>query len=98
MRPYRVVTGPDVADVVRGLHPELKRSVRSALAALSRDPALGDPLSGELEALSRYRVRRFRVVYAVDRGERVLRVVAVGPRRNVYEELADSRRGRRPPA
>lgn len=82
---------PDVAAVVRQLPPDLKRGVRAALRALSEDPGLGEPLRGELEGLWKYRVRRFRIVYAVDRRRGRLRIMAIGHRRAVYEELAGSR-------
>ena len=36
-----------------------------------------------------YRVRRFRIVYAIDHKARVIRLMAVGHRRHVYEELSD---------
>jgi hypothetical protein len=41
-------------------------------------------------------VRRFRIVYAFDRGARVLRVFAVGHRRTMYEEVAAAVRTRDP--
>jgi mRNA interferase RelE/StbE len=94
VRRYRLALGPDAADVIRALHPDLKRSIRSALDALGHDPAIGEPLRGELEGLWRYRVRRFRIVYALDRPAHLIQVVAVGPRRSIYEELAEARRQR----
>lgn len=92
---YRVVIGPAPAEDIRALHPELKRSIRSALRALGDDPSLGEPLRGELEGLWRYRVRRFRIVYGLDRSSRTLRVVAVGHRERIYEALAEARRRER---
>ena len=80
-----------VADVIRRLHPDLKRSVRNALRALGDDPSKGSPLRRELEGLWKFRVRRFRVVYAVDRSRRIIQVVAVGHRRTIYEELSEGR-------
>jgi mRNA interferase RelE/StbE len=38
--------------------------------------------------LWKYRVRRFRIAYAIDRNARVICIMAVGHRRQVYEELA----------
>ena len=38
---------------------------------------------------SKYRVRRFRVVYAVHQKTRIIRLMAVGHRRSVYEELTE---------
>lgn len=87
---------PKVAEVIRSLPPDVKRAVKAALRALSADPAAGEPLRGELEGLMKYRVRRYRIVYEVVRAGRVLRVLAVGHRRAVYEELAEAlRRGSR---
>ena len=94
MSRYRLVIAPEVAAVIRALHPDLKRSVRSALDAIGDAPSIGEPLRGELAGLWRYRVRRFRIVYALDRSARVVRVVAVGPRRSIYEDVAASRRNR----
>ena len=44
--------------ILRHLPPELKRPIKSALQALGRDPALGEPLQRVLEGLWKYRVRR----------------------------------------
>jgi len=94
MAGYRPDIPPHVADVIRNLPPEVKRAVKAAIRALSDEPGVGEPLQRELDGLWKYRVRRFRVVYAVDRRRRVLRIIAVGHRRVVYEELADLARRR----
>jgi len=85
---------PDVADTVRHLSPDLKRGVRAALRALSVNPREGVALVRDLTGKWRYRVRRYRIVYEIDSRARLLRVVAVGHRRHIYEELAS--RLRRP--
>ena len=95
MAGYRPDIPPHVAEVIRHLPPEVKRGIRAAIRALSNDPALGEPLQRELEGLLKYRLRRFRIVYAVDRPRRIMRIIAVGHRRRVYEELADIVRRRR---
>ena len=77
---------PHVAEVLRHLPPEVKRGVKGAIRALARDPNLGAPLLRELKGLWKYRVSRFRVVYSIDRRHRVLRILAVGHRRQIYEE------------
>jgi len=92
---FRPDIPPHVAEVIRHLPPDLKRSVKAALRALSADPDTGDPLVRELEGFWKYRVRRFRIVYAIDRQRRVLRIMAVGHRRRVYEEVAELIRKKR---
>ena len=88
MPAYELKIPRHVAEIIRHLPPDLKRAIKGALQALGRDPALGEPLLRELEGLWKYRVRRFRIVYSVDRGKRVVRVFAVGHRRTIYETVA----------
>ena len=92
MAVFRPDIPPHVADVIRHLPPDLKRSVKQALGALSLDPFSGEPLLRELKGLWKYGVRRFRIIYDIDRQERIIRIFAVGHRREVYEELAEQMR------
>ena len=84
--------------LVRNLHPILKRRIRAALSDLLSDPTCGKPLKGELEGYWTLRVGRHRIVYRPDADG--LEIVAIGPRRTIYEEAARSmlkrRRRRRP--
>jgi mRNA interferase RelE/StbE len=76
---------PDpVAALIRGLHPDLKRKVRSALRDIVADPGIGKLLRDELAGLRSCRVSRFRIVYRA--AGAVIEIVAVGPRRTIYEE------------
>jgi mRNA-degrading endonuclease RelE of RelBE toxin-antitoxin system len=88
----RVALLPEVADVLRRLPPEPKRKVHAALAALRRDPDLGEPLQRELAGMRRIRVGQLRIVYR--RSPAGLDVVAIGPRRTVYMELERAARAR----
>ncbi len=84
---FRPDIPPHVAEVIRSLHPDLTRSVKAAVRAIAADPECGVPLLREFDGLWKYRVRRFRIVYAIDRKARVIHLMAVGQRRYVYEEL-----------
>jgi mRNA interferase RelE/StbE len=95
MAGYRPDIPPRIADVIRHLPPEVKRGVKAALRALSGGSATGEPLQRELEGLLKYRVKRYRIVYALNRQRKIIRILAVGHRRAVYEELADHVRRRR---
>ena len=74
----------DVAALIRGLHPDLKRKVRSALGDIAGDPAIGKRLRDELEGLRGCRVSRYRIVYRVSGA--AIELVAVGPRRTIHQE------------
>lgn len=76
----------DVAKLVRGLHPGIKRKVRAVLDQIVGDPEAGKPLRDSLEGLRSARVGRIRVIYRVTSSD--IDIVAVGPRRTIYEETA----------
>jgi mRNA interferase RelE/StbE len=87
VNPFRPDIPPHVAEVIRSLHPDLKRSIKAAVRGIATDPEYGEPLMRELDGLWKYRVRRFRIVYAIDRKSRVIRLIAVGHRQSIYENL-----------
>jgi mRNA interferase RelE/StbE len=89
MAVYRPVIPSDIAEIIRHLPPELKRGIKHALRSLSADPFSGTPLIGELAGLWRIKVKRFRVVYQLDRKSRAIRIFAVGHRRKIYDEAAE---------
>ena len=89
----KLVISPAAADVIRHLPPSVKRGVKQAIRAIAADPDCGEPLQRELAAYRKYKVRRFRIVYAIDRRRRTVRILAVGPRSTIYEEVAERLRG-----
>jgi mRNA interferase RelE/StbE len=92
MAVYRPDIPPHVAEMIRHLPPELRQSIKRAVRSLSADPFAGAPLIGELAGLWSFKVRRFRIIYELDRKARVLRIFAISRRREVYEQLADQLR------
>ena len=85
MGPFRLRVPGHLRDLIDGLHPELKRKIRAGLDAVRREPMAGKELRDELVGLRSVRIGRFRVVYRVVSG-RMLDLVAIGPRRTIYEE------------
>ena len=92
MAVYRPDIPPHVAEIVRHLPSDIKRSIKQALRSLSANPFSGTPLIRELSGLWSFKVRRFRIIYELDRKARLIRIFAIGHRREVYEELADRMR------
>ena len=74
-----------VADMIRGMHPDLKRKVRSALKLILENPSSGKPLKEELTGLSSYRIGRIRIIYRPT-ARRIIEIVAIGPRKSIYRE------------
>ena len=98
MEPYRLRVPDRIAELVRGLHSELKRKVRAGLDLIRTDLkvragldlirtdlAVDKELRDELAGLRSLRVGRFRSVYRVA-ARRLIDLVAIGPRRTIYQE------------
>ncbi len=84
-RPYALRVPQPLAELISGLHPQLKRKLRAALEKLAAEPQLGKALKAELEGLWSLRVGRYRVIYRIG-ASRQVDLVAFGPRERIYEE------------
>ncbi len=53
---------------------------------LAEDPFyFGKPLKKQFKGLYRYRFENYRVIYAIEKEKLIIKVVAVGHRKNVYK-------------
>jgi mRNA interferase RelE/StbE len=75
-----------LAETIRTLHPNIKRKVRAALDNILENPHSGKALKEELEGLRSFRVGRLRIIYRIPKGKDAIEVIAIGPRRIIYEE------------
>lgn len=81
---YGLRVPDEVAELVRCLHPQLKAGIKAALKNILDDPACGKALKDELDGLRSYRFKRFRIIYKI--AAEGIAIVAIGPRRYIYEE------------
>jgi mRNA interferase RelE/StbE len=83
--PYKIKTSDEIAALIKGIHPLLKKKIRAALTLIVQNPDIGKSLKDELTGLKSYRVSTFRIIY---RGsfQNCIEVIAIGPRKNIYEE------------
>ena len=82
---YKLVVPADIRDLIKTMHPSLKKRVKSSLKMILSDPDSGKALMGELEGLGSFRVSSFRIIYRIKDPEQI-ELVAVGPRERIYEE------------
>ncbi len=83
---YRVRVPPELASVIVSLAPERKRRLRMALRYIEKYPLAGKQLQRELAGYCSYKAKPYRIVYRLE--GKVVRVYAIGHRREVYEVLA----------
>ena len=83
---YRLRVTDEIASLLRKLHPEIKRHIRHALELIIGDPYCGKALKDDLEGVRSFRIKRYRIIYRVVTESRHIEIIAVGPRRNIYQE------------
>ena len=82
---YKIKTSCEIANLVRGIHPHLKKKIRSALTIIAKNPAIGKSLRDELTGLMSYRISTLRIIYQVS-SRQFIELIAIGPRRTIYED------------
>lgn len=83
---YNIFIPPDLAFKMKKLHPELKKSVKSALRYLAENPDAGIPLEKELEGWMKYKVRRYRIIYKLNRKKKIIQIDDFGHREDIYNK------------
>jgi mRNA interferase RelE/StbE len=83
---YRLRISDSILELLRGLHPQIKAQIKAGLKMILSDLYCGKPLKGELERLRSLRVKRFRIIYRLVVEKKEIEIVAIGPRKTIYEE------------
>lgn len=81
---FRLKVTDETAALIRGTHPILRKKIRESLKTILSDPESGKLLKDELQGLKSFQVSRFRIIYRVSK--RHIAIIAIGPRRTIYEE------------
>ena len=89
MKNLRLKFTPEAARLLAKLHPEGKKLIKSGLDELRENPFMGDDLEQELSGFKSLKIKRYRVLYAIDEEGKVIQVYYVGHRRDVYEQFRD---------
>jgi mRNA interferase RelE/StbE len=82
---YKLVVPKDVRELIRKMHPSLKKKVKASLKIILSEPYSGKTLMDELSGLRSFRISSFRIIYRIKEPEQI-ELVAIGPRERIYEE------------
>jgi len=83
---YKFRLPDDIVTLVRKLHPTIKEKIRQALGLIGQNPYSGKALKEELTNLRSFRVRKYRIIYRIFDQDHIIEIVAIGPRKSIYEE------------
>jgi mRNA interferase RelE/StbE len=82
---YKLVVPKDVRELIRTMHPSLKKKVKASLKIILSEPYSGKTLMDELSGLRSFQISSFRIIYRIKEPEQI-ELVAIGPRERIYEE------------
>ncbi len=82
---YKLIVPKDIRELIKKMHPSLKRKIKVSLKMILSEPQSGKALMDELSGLRSFRVSSFRIIYRVREPEKI-ELIAVGPRERIYEE------------
>jgi len=83
---YSVVLSRQAEHFYRKLDEKFKSQVRERLISLEEDAYSGKRLHGDLKGSNSLRVgKNLRIIYKVSEKDKIVYVIAIGPRRSVYE-------------
>ena len=81
----KLVVLKDVRELIRTMHPSLKKKVKASLKIILSEPFSGKTLMDELSGLRSFRISSFRIIYRIKEPEQI-EWVAIGPRERIYEK------------
>ena len=81
----KLVVPGDIQELIRKMHPDLRKKIRASLNMILSEPNSGKALMDELSGLRSMRVSSFRIIYRIRNAEQI-ELVAIGPRDRIYEE------------
>lgn len=82
---YKLVVPRDLRDLIRIMHPSLKKKVKASLKIILDEPLSGKALLDELSGLRSFRISSFRIIYRIKEPE-TIELIAIGPRERIYKE------------
>ncbi len=82
---HKLVVPNDLRELIKTMHPSLKKKVKTSLEIILSEPYSGKALKDELSGLRSFRISSFRIIYKIEEPEQI-ELVAIGPRERIYEE------------
>ena len=87
MKKWKMRFTPEASRLLSKLHPENKRRIKKALGELQQDPYPGKDLQEELSGFKSLRIKKYRVVYNINEKEKIIQILYIGLRGDVYEQF-----------
>ncbi|MCJ7763147.1 type II toxin-antitoxin system RelE/ParE family toxin [Candidatus Bathyarchaeota archaeon] len=82
---YTVLLSRQAEKFYKNLEEKLKAQVRECLIGLEDQAYAGKRLHGDLKENCSLRVGKLRIIYTISEKDKIVYVVAMGPRKTIYQ-------------
>lgn len=81
---YTIVISPRAQKRLKPISKLYKGAIKEALNDIKEDPFIGKPLTRELTGKYSYRVGVYRIIYQVNKKDKIIEIITAGHRAIVY--------------
>lgn len=81
---YRIIIAPEAKKGLKTIARIYQEGISEAIMALKDDPYLGKPLVRELTGKYSYRVGVYRIIYKINKTEKIVYIINAGHRSTTY--------------
>lgn len=87
MKKYELIYFKSAREIAKKFHPKIRSLIKSTLEGLSTNPYQGKELQEELSGYRSLVVKRYRIIYQIEKENKKIKIYYMGPRRTVYEDF-----------
>jgi len=82
---HYIIISPKAKKELKNISKLYRKAVRVAFDDLAQDPYLGKPLTRELAGRFSYKIGVYRIIYKVNKKDKIIFVLSAGHRSRVYK-------------
>ena len=81
---FKIVVSPQAAKELKALKKLYQVSINNAFLEIKEDPHVGKALSREFTGKFSYKIGVYRIIYKINKKDKIVNVLSVGHRSNIY--------------
>ncbi len=82
---YHIIISPTAKKGLKTIAKIYRKGITESIDALSDDPFSGKPLTRELTGRYTYKVGVYRIIYKINKKDKVVYIINAGHRATIYE-------------
>lgn len=81
---FKIIVSPQAAKELKTLKRLYQVSINNAFAEIKEDPYIGKSLSREFTGKFSYKIGVYRIIYKINKKDKIVNILSVGHRSSIY--------------